>query len=321
MAVITDSEKGSRVNEGLDQSQQIEISLVTPDGTIGIPGSIGKLGSVDVADVDLLLSFSDGASVIIPNGALDAISNSLHPVVFIPNSESASDLANLGDAHRSSLGELFKMVGITDIADAGSLRVVSDKLETKKTGEGEEQSGDQQAELSDIIIEPEVKVSSGIEAGKGPGTGFTDPVKEIIDDVRPIIDDLPPPRPTVRPPKKIIDTGPTITLDPDITADDIIDSGEAAGKVTITGSVGGDAQAGDTVILSINNVNYTGTVQADLTFSVDVDGSDLVDDNDWTIEAKITLIDGFGNSSSAVDTETYTVTAPWIRLDPDITAD
>ena len=45
--------------------------------------------------------------------------------------------------------------------------------------------------------------------------------------------------------------------------------------LTITGTVGGDAQLGDTVTLTINGVNYTGNVLAGNTFSINVNGSDL----------------------------------------------
>ena len=82
MADRTYDEKDKAVDEGQGQGPQVERALAAPDGTITIPRSEAKLESVDVADVDLLLSFSDGTFVIIPNGALDAISDSLHPVVF-----------------------------------------------------------------------------------------------------------------------------------------------------------------------------------------------------------------------------------------------
>ena len=61
-----------------------------------------------------------------------------------------------------------------------------------------------------------------------------------------------------------------------ITADNIVNAAEAAGTVAVTGTVGGDVQVGDTVTLTVNgNSSYTGLVQAGLTFSIDVAGSDL----------------------------------------------
>ncbi|MFA0397119.1 Ig-like domain-containing protein, partial [Vibrio sp. 10N.222.54.C1] len=51
----------------------------------------------------------------------------------------------------------------------------------------------------------------------------------------------------------IIDTeaAATITIDDDIAGDDIVNAAEAAGDVTITGTVGGDAKPGDTVTLTV----------------------------------------------------------------------
>ena len=43
---------------------------------------------------------------------------------------------------------------------------------------------------------------------------------------------------------------PTVTLTSNITADDVINAAEAGGIVAITGTVGGDAAAGDTVTLT-----------------------------------------------------------------------
>ena len=44
---------------------------------------------------------------------------------------------------------------------------------------------------------------------------------------------------------------PRITLDA-ITADNVVNAAEAGGQVAITGTVGGDVQAGDTVTLTVN---------------------------------------------------------------------
>ena len=65
---------------------------------------------------------------------------------------------------------------------------------------------------------------------------------------------------------------PTITLTSSITADDVINAVEAGGTVAITGTVGGDAVNGDTVTLTVNGTNYTGTVAAGNSFSINVAG-------------------------------------------------
>ncbi|GAB3242525.1 Ig-like domain-containing protein [Chitinimonas naiadis] len=110
----------------------------------------------------------------------------------------------------------------------------------------------------------------------------------------------------------------TITLDANITADDIIDATEATQNIAITGTVGGDVQVGDTVTLSVNGHSYTGTVQAGKTFSILVAGSDLAADASHSISASVTTTNSEGNSATATDTEGYTVSnaapAPTISL-------
>ncbi|QKM61978.1 hypothetical protein DCO16_02110 [Polynucleobacter antarcticus] len=113
--------------------------------------------------------------------------------------------------------------------------------------------------------------------------------------------------PDEAPPDPPEDSVPTITLDENITPNDVINAAEAATNIAITGIVGGDAKLGDTVTLTVNGKTFTGTVDADLKFSINVPGSDLVADSDKTINASVTTTDAAGNSASASDTETYSV--------------
>ena len=91
---------------------------VTQDGTIVVKESLKTLTQVDVADVDLLLTFSNGDHVVIVNGALDALAPNPPSAVF-------SDQKIL-------LSELFKLVGVANPAKAGSLRVVTDNVEAQE---------------------------------------------------------------------------------------------------------------------------------------------------------------------------------------------
>ena len=111
-----------------------------------------------------------------------------------------------------------------------------------------------------------------------------------------------------------IDTTPpvaTIQLDDAITSDNIINAQESGEAITISGSVGGDVRAGDTVTLTVNGVQSQGVVESvegALRFSAEVQGSDLVADGDLTIDAAITTTDDAGNISEvATDVQTYTV--------------
>ncbi|HIF9174718.1 TPA: retention module-containing protein, partial [Photobacterium damselae] len=73
-----------------------------------------------------------------------------------------------------------------------------------------------------------------------------------------------------------VDVSASIDIDP-ITDDNIITQKEGHEQsLTITGSVGGQVQAGDTVIVTIHNHQYKTTVSADNTWSVDVTGEDVL---------------------------------------------
>ncbi len=105
-----------------------------------------------------------------------------------------------------------------------------------------------------------------------------------------------------------VDTTPppaSITLAP-ITADNIVNAAEVGGTVAVTGTVGGDVQDGDTVTLTINGATYTGPVSGG-GFSIDVPGSALVADEDVTVDASVTTNDTAGNSTTANDSQSYTV--------------
>ena len=116
----------------------------------------------------------------------------------------------------------------------------------------------------------------------------------------------------------------SITLD-NITADNVVNISEGANaSVPITGTVSGDVKVGDTVTVTVNAVDYSGLVQADLTFSIAVPGAGLLADSDLTVDARVTTTDAAGNSTTATDTQVYTVDtvapAASITLD-NITAD
>ncbi|MBI5551755.1 MAG: Ig-like domain-containing protein, partial [Desulfobacterales bacterium] len=116
----------------------------------------------------------------------------------------------------------------------------------------------------------------------------------------------------------------TISLDANITSDDVINAAEAGSNIAITGTVGGDVQNGDTVTLTVGGNTYTGQA-SNGTFSIDVPGSALAADSDATIHASVTTTDAADNSTTATDTEGYgvdtTLPTATIALDGDITSD
>jgi large repetitive protein len=301
MAQDTDSEKGKAPLKVLEQEQPVERAFVAPDGTITIPHGEADIISVDVADVDLLLSFSNGTFVVIPNGALDAISETPTAVIFNDNNE--------------NLGSLFKMVGISNVAKAGSLRVVSGNVDASKILEDQDvpkppeknyvTSDD--VRLSDTVAAPSpmVKVGKGSELVTHRDIGqladTSDPVRQPAIQRSTWYSD---PQQQSAPPE-----APTITLNPNITADDIINIAESHGIIAITGTVGGSAKAGDTVTLTVNGVNTSGLVAADKSFSINIAGSYLVADSDQTIAASITTHAG---TSAVMESYTVDITRPVI---------
>ena len=137
---------------------------------------------------------------------------------------------------------------------------------------------------SDLAADTNVHASVTTTDAAGNATTATDDQAYTVDTVAPVA---------------------SIILDA-ITADNIVNAAEAGGTVAVTGTVGGDVQVGDTVTLTVNgNSSYTGLVQAGLTFSIDVAGSDLAADTN--VHASVTTTDAAGNTTTATDDQAYTV--------------
>ncbi len=99
-----------------------------------------------------------------------------------------------------------------------------------------------------------------------------------------------------------------------IAGDDVINAAELAAGQTISGKVV-NAEAGNTVTVTIGGNRYTATVQNDLTWSVDVPESVLtaLGNGDLTVNASVT--NGVGNSGSAERDITIDANLPGLRVD------
>ncbi|MFZ5262724.1 Ig-like domain-containing protein [Enterobacter roggenkampii] len=99
-----------------------------------------------------------------------------------------------------------------------------------------------------------------------------------------------------------------------IAGDDVINAAELAAGQTISGKVV-NAEAGNTVTVTIGGNRYTATVQSDLTWSVDVPESVLtaLGNGDLTVTASVT--NGIGNSGSAERDITIDANLPGLRVD------
>ncbi|MGR5061256.1 Ig-like domain-containing protein, partial [Vibrio rotiferianus] len=117
----------------------------------------------------------------------------------------------------------------------------------------------------------------------------------------------------------------SIDLDPIVVGDDnVINQAEATGQVTLTGTVGGEVVAGDTVQLKLGDnllveAEVIKLADGKLGFSADVDASTLAGFNDQSVTASVTITDGAGNAVTETDTETYQVDvdAPTVSIDLD----
>ncbi|MZG57791.1 retention module-containing protein, partial [Photobacterium lucens] len=92
-----------------------------------------------------------------------------------------------------------------------------------------------------------------------------------------------------------------------IAGDGVVNKTESEGKVPVTGTVGKDVEPGDTVTVTIGDKTYTTTVTPNKTWTVDVDGSALVNNKGHDVHASVTANDGAGHSTTANDDKPYTV--------------
>nr|WP_230458268.1 Ig-like domain-containing protein [Pectobacterium carotovorum] len=105
-----------------------------------------------------------------------------------------------------------------------------------------------------------------------------------------------------------VDTLPpvaSISID-DVTSDNVINASESGQTIVVTGKVGDEVKAGDTVTVKVGTETYQTTVNADgKTWSVNVPGSVLAANGD--ISASVTTRDAAGNVTTVNTNHTYGV--------------
>ncbi|WP_156673572.1 Ig-like domain-containing protein, partial [Photobacterium aquimaris] len=82
---------------------------------------------------------------------------------------------------------------------------------------------------------------------------------------------------------------------------------EQGAVVAITGTVGGDVKAGDTVVVTVDGVKHEVTVNDDLTWTLEVDGSVLANSKLPEVTADVIIKDNYGNTATDNDSDDYTV--------------
>ena len=106
-------------------------------------------------------------------------------------------------------------------------------------------------------------------------------------------------------------TAPSVTINT-IATDDILNAAEAGSALTISGT--STAEAGQTVTVTLNGVNYSGNVQADGSWSVSVPTGDLANltVSPYTVSAAVS--DKAGNPASATHNLTVDLAAPVVTI-------
>ncbi|MGP3593665.1 Ig-like domain-containing protein [Vagococcus sp. WN89Y] len=98
-----------------------------------------------------------------------------------------------------------------------------------------------------------------------------------------------------------------------LTADNIINGAEAQQALTITGT--STAEAGQTVIVSLNRKNYQTTVQADGSWSVTVPAADVGALSPGTLSVSASVSDIAGNAANTTHTATVDTGVPVVTID------
>lgn len=160
-------------------AQRIERVAVGSNGVAALHQHKEALRSVEIADVDLVLRFNDGTNVVIPNGAMEALSDKAPLISFSGKQESSSDL--------------LKSAGKTSIVTAGNVRIVTEELDTHATTSqgGDQQSGnnsatsdaDRAVSLPAPVIKP-TPVSAVVKSGAdGNGSGQDGAIQPVRVDI------------------------------------------------------------------------------------------------------------------------------------------
>ncbi|TKK11966.1 type 1 secretion protein, partial [Enterobacter cancerogenus] len=111
----------------------------------------------------------------------------------------------------------------------------------------------------------------------------------------------------------LVDTAlPTVTVNT-VAGDNIINAAEVAAGQTITGRVA-NAEAGNTVTVTIGDKSYTATVQSDLSWSVKVPSDELTALGNGSLSVKATVTNGHGNTGSGEREISIDANLPGLRV-------
>ncbi|HGV4652253.1 TPA: Ig-like domain-containing protein, partial [Enterobacter cloacae] len=111
----------------------------------------------------------------------------------------------------------------------------------------------------------------------------------------------------------LVDTAlPTVTINT-VAGDNVINAAEVAAGQTISGSVA-NAEAGNTVTVTIGGNSYTATVQSDLSWSVSVPSDVLTALGNGSLSVSATVTNGHGNTGTGERDITIDANLPGLRV-------
>ncbi|RTP01356.1 Ig-like domain-containing protein [Enterobacter hormaechei] len=112
----------------------------------------------------------------------------------------------------------------------------------------------------------------------------------------------------------LVDTAlPTVTINT-VAGDNVINAAEVAAGQTISGKVA-NAEAGNTVTVTIGDNSYTATVQSDLTWSVNVPETVLTALGNGELTVSATVTNGHGNTGAGEREIVIDASLPGLRVD------
>ncbi len=106
-------------------------------------------------------------------------------------------------------------------------------------------------------------------------------------------------------------TAPSVTINT-IATDDILNASEAQSNLAISGT--STAEAGQTVIVSLNGKDYTTTVSANGSWTLNVPAADLAGLTDGSVTVTASVSDKAGNPASVDHALTVDVTVPAVTI-------
>ena len=106
-------------------------------------------------------------------------------------------------------------------------------------------------------------------------------------------------------------TAPSVTINT-LATDDILNAAEAQSDLTVSGTT--TAEAGQTVTVSLNGKDYTTTVSADGSWTLNVPAADLAGLTDGSVTVTASVSDKAGNPASVDHNLTVDITAPAVTI-------